>query len=321
MVRRTVVFVVIFILLVITIANGADAKYAATFPDVVGGRRGNIYLGWRFSVNTPIKITAVGTADFDMDGIGYGPVWLWDKQEHILLGSYQLNNDNSVLEDSSFLVGIGFDGYMCQFRYMYLDTPVELYPGREYIIVGYFDNNRIVLATPFVPDEITFLDGQRYIVPNFPIWHSFDGWFGPNFKFESITQEVNIDIKPGSCPNPMNIKDKGVLPVSILGTEDFDVSTIDIASIRLEGVAPIRSSYEDITTPVPDDAEVCECTTERPDGYLDLTLKFNVQEIVAALGEVEDEEELELTLTGVLNDDVPIEGKDCIIVISKGKPE
>jgi len=139
------------------------------------------------------------------------------------------------------------------------------------------------------------------------------------------TYNIAIDFKPGSCPNPLNVKSKGVLPVAIIGLEDFDVFNIDPASIRLEDIPAVRSSYEDVATPVPDGAEICECTIEGPDGYLDLTLKFNVQEIVAALvaelGEVNDGEELELTLTGVLNDGTPIEGKDCILIISKGKPE
>lgn len=47
-----------------------------------------------------------------------------------------------------------------------------------------------------------------------------------------------IDIKPGSCPNPLNVKDKGALPVAVLRSKDFDVFNIDPASIRLEGVAP-----------------------------------------------------------------------------------
>ena len=45
---------------------------------------------------------------------------------------------------------------------------------------------------------------------------------------ESTT--VALDIMPQSCPNPLNAKSKGVLPVAILGTRgtpDFDVSTID----------------------------------------------------------------------------------------------
>lgn len=135
---------------------------------------------------------------------------------------------------------------------------------------------------------------------------------------------VDVDIKPTSCPNPLNVNSKGVLPVAILGTAELDVTTIDIASIRLDGVAPIRSSYEDVAAPVSDDAEDCECTTAGPDGYLDLTLKFKKEEIIAALGEVNDGDLLELTLKGVLSDvfgGLPIEGSDCVIIIKKDKNE
>lgn len=130
--------------------------------------------------------------------------------------------------------------------------------------------------------------------------------------------EVAVDIKPQSCPNPLNVKSRGVLPVATLGTEDFDVSTIDPASIRLAGVAPIRSSVEDVSTPVEDSQDVCDCATQGADGYTDLTLKFDTQEIVSALGEVADGDVLVLTLTGKSFDGIPIEGKDCIVVLSKG---
>jgi hypothetical protein len=130
---------------------------------------------------------------------------------------------------------------------------------------------------------------------------------------------VAVDIKPGSCPNPLNVKSKGVLPVAILGSEDFDVYSIDIASIRLADVAPIRSSYEDVGTPLVD-ANECECSTEGPDGYLDLTLKFETQMIVEAIGEVNHGDELVLELTGVLSDETPIEGSDCIVIRGKHKP-
>ena len=60
---------------------------------------------------------------------------------------------------------------------------------------------------------------------------------------------VSLDIKPGSCDNPLNIKSKGVVPVAILGNEGLDVSTIDTASIKLVGIAPVRSSTEDVSSP------------------------------------------------------------------------
>jgi hypothetical protein len=131
--------------------------------------------------------------------------------------------------------------------------------------------------------------------------------------------EVAFDIKPGSCPNPFNVKNRGVLPAAILGAEGFDVNTIDIASVFLAGVSPIRSSYEDVSAPVVDGNE-CDCTEAGPDGYTDLTLKFESQAVVEAIGEVDDNEIVPLTVTGALGDETPIEGVDCVRVFGRYKP-
>jgi uncharacterized repeat protein (TIGR01451 family) len=133
--------------------------------------------------------------------------------------------------------------------------------------------------------------------------------------------EVHVDIKPGSCPNPLNVKGEGVLPVAVLGTADFDVVQVDIATLQIEGVAPLRSAYEDATTPF-DPAtgkEDCfkDCTHEGPDGFLDLTLKFSAQEIVGTLGDVEDRECRVLKLTGTLIDGTPIVGEDVVLILKK----
>jgi hypothetical protein len=137
--------------------------------------------------------------------------------------------------------------------------------------------------------------------------------------YVEVEAPVAIDIKPTSCPNPLNIKSKGVLPVAILGTADFDVTTVDVASLRLVGVSPIRSRLKDVATPVAAAVDVCDCTTEGPDGYLDLALKFNAQEIIEALGDINNGDVLQLGLTGVLSDGTPFEGWDCVIVISRSR--
>lgn len=134
--------------------------------------------------------------------------------------------------------------------------------------------------------------------------------------------DVSVDIKPTSCPNPLNLKSKGVLPVAILGTEDFDVTQIDPATVQLVGVPALRWNLEDVATPhVPstDPWECDDCTTEGPDGEMDLTLKFNKQAIVAAIGAVDDGDCLVLTLTGELNDGTPISGVDVVRILKKGK--
>lgn len=137
--------------------------------------------------------------------------------------------------------------------------------------------------------------------------------------------EVPVDIKPQSCPNPLNVGSKGVLPVAILGTDDFDVTQVDVSTIQLEGVSPLRWEYEDVATPYEPytgKESSDDCTIEGPDLYMDLTLKFDLQEIVAALGDVEDGDVLVLQLTGNLLPDfggTPIVGEDVVVILKKGK--
>jgi hypothetical protein len=127
--------------------------------------------------------------------------------------------------------------------------------------------------------------------------------------------EVPLDIHPTSCPNPINIKSKGVTPVAILGTMDFDVSMIDPETILLEGVAPVRWVIDDVATPFEPfigRMDCYDCTTEGPDGYDDLTLKFSTQELVAAFSGMAGEECIVLTLTGQLYDGTDIVGEDVV---------
>ncbi len=134
--------------------------------------------------------------------------------------------------------------------------------------------------------------------------------------------EVPVDIKPRSCRNPLNVKSQGVLPVAILGTGDFDVSQIDPESVRLEGVAPLRLSMEDVATPFEPfvgKEDAFDCTPDGPDDFLDLTLKFSTREIVDALGEVSDGDVLVLELHGELFDGTSFEGEDVVVILKKGK--
>ena len=132
-----------------------------------------------------------------------------------------------------------------------------------------------------------------------------------------------LDIKPGSCPNPLNVKEKGVLPVAILGTGYFDVSQVDPASVLLEGVAPLRWSKEDVATPyepIIGKVDAFDCNEYGKDGYMDLTLKFNAQEVVTALGDVMGGDVLVLHLTGNLKEEfggTPFFGEDVVLIIRK----
>ena len=138
---------------------------------------------------------------------------------------------------------------------------------------------------------------------------------------------VSVDIRPQSCPNPLNCKAKGVLPVAIAGTADLDATTIDPATVRLAGVAALRSDIEDVTMPVEPftGKEDCDtdCALTGPDGFDDLTLKFDLQEVVAALGDaVQDDACVVVELTGNLRETAggtDIIGEDVMRILCKGR--
>jgi len=132
-----------------------------------------------------------------------------------------------------------------------------------------------------------------------------------------------VDIKPGSWPNPFNLVSNGLLPVAICGTADFDVTTINVTTIKLTregldaGVSPIRWNYEDVATP----------WTGEPggghalggDGYLDLTLKFSRQEVRSTLGlDAFLGQVIPLIITGNLNTaagGTPFTGRDYVWIL------
>ena len=64
---------------------------------------------------------------------------------------------------------------------------------------------------------------------------------------------VSVDIKLKGSTSSISLKDKGLLPVVIMGTDDFDTTTVDPATIRLgredvmymgNMVAPLRWNYK-----------------------------------------------------------------------------
>ena len=156
--------------------------------------------------------------------------------------------------------------------------------------------------------------------------------------YEGAGVPASLDIRPGGCPNPFNMRagdlaengnDRkgGVLPAALLGSEGFNVRDVDLASVRLEGIAPldIQPHFDDVSRPVTEGSP-CACISEGPDGRLDLVLKFSNQEIARALGArgtPHAGDVLELTLTGALRDGSAFEAVDCVTIVgnSDGKPE
>jgi hypothetical protein len=173
----------------------------------------------------------------------------------------------------------------------------------------------------------------RYIEARVTLKASADG-ISPvlsDIRIQPAYVEVAVDIRPGSCPNPLNVREKGVLPAAIVGTGDLDVTHLDPATITLVGVSPLRWSVEDSAIPYEPylgKRDAYDCIEYSPgtegafDRIPDLTLQFDAREVVAALGDVSDGQVLALELEGNFLDEFgggPILGEDVIIIIEKGK--
>jgi hypothetical protein len=109
--------------------------------------------------------------------------------------------------------------------------------------------------------------------------------------------DVLIDIKPGSVLNSINPRSRGVIPVAILTTEDFDATTVDPLSVEFgtSGAteAHNRGHIEDVDG----------------DGDDDMVLHFRTQETGIQCGDTE------AGLTGETVDGTPFEGSDGIVTV------
>jgi len=128
-------------------------------------------------------------------------------------------------------------------------------------------------------------------------------------------QFEKLDIKPGSCPNPINLRSNGLVPIAILGSDTFDVNDIDLSSFPPEW----RPTIEDVATPF--DGEFVDrfsCTEEGPDGFDDLILKSPIGAFVI-LCSFSDDTTILLALDFLLNDGTFVIVLEVVNTIIKNK--
>lgn len=104
---------------------------------------------------------------------------------------------------------------------------------------------------------------------------------------------LQVDIKPGDEPNCINRNSRGVTPIAVLATEDFDPAELVGSSVAVEGVAPVRDGAEDVNG----------------DGLVDRVFHFRTPDLADA-GLLTDGSEL--VLTGVSEDGTAAEGSDAL---------
>jgi hypothetical protein len=170
-------------------------------------------------------------------------------------------------------------------------------------------------------------------------WIYNDGHNNSTTQTQEVVVELAVDMEPGICPNLLNLNGRGTLSAAILGSEGFDpASSIDPASIVLgregisETVAPTRQSHGDLLV-LPSDGDLpalpldgegfYNCSHPGTDGYTDLIIDFNFQEVVRKLqlkdvnGEI-----VPLTITARLKADsgkadsggTSVKGQDYVLI-------
>ena len=77
-----------------------------------------------------------------------------------------------------------------------------------------------------------------------------------------VRRPVQIDVKPGSDLNPVNLTAQGLIAVAILTNDSFDAAWVDVSSVVFAGAHAVHSTMEDTDG----------------DGDLDLVLHFEIQE-------------------------------------------
>lgn len=78
------------------------------------------------------------------------------------------------------------------------------------------------------------------------------------FRDVTVTTIVDIDIKPGSDPNPINQGSNGLIPVAIFSSPCFDATTVDSTIVELGGASvAVRGKGKSMAHKEDVDGDVC----------------------------------------------------------------
>ena len=188
------------------------------------------------------------------------------------------------------------------------------------MVIGSSGNVTSLSYTFFPIDTVT---SEGPIILNFPLTITgTDIASGNAFEYQYVNStatisnlepflNVNIDIKPGSFPNSINLESNGATPVAILGSPNLDVNDVNPETLSL-GSAGVKTVGKKNKTLCSIDDVSGDFTLSQegdPDGYLDLICHFTTISIVPEVGNTTS------TLKGEYFDGTLFEGTDSINIV------
>jgi hypothetical protein len=183
------------------------------------------------------------------------------------------------------LRGFGFAGYVMHTGHRHLIGGSAV-PIENYLWLNISDQTGSIYE-PYPPGSYPACD------PGINIIELFDA------SVKTVLTVV-VDIKPGTFPNPINPKARGVIPVAIITTAAFDALTVDPLTVKLGTGGAVEAHGKGH----PEDVN--------GDGQLDLLLHFETQESGIKAGDVS------AGLTGKTFAGQAIEGSDAIVTVRGG---
>jgi len=209
--------------------------------------------------------------------------------------------DNWHLATSAEMQGVSIDDWVNVPNVFLPSDGVDLYAGR-YESIGAPGTHMVFEVYPSGSPPWS---KNSYGMPDTSSDPTKGAWAVANYQPMPVVLTVEIDIKPGSDPNPINPKSKGLVPVAIFSSTEFDATQVDPTSICLAGAnVAVRGKGNKLMAHEED---------VNGDGLVDLLVQVETQDFddLGDGGTVE--------LTGTTFDNQAIVGYDEVIIVPKKK--
>ena len=186
-------------------------------------------------------------------------------------------------------------------------------PGGDFVLGLAFDGTWLYASTYMNPAIYTMDPETGAVVDSFAPGFIPSG-LASSAEAPSTSVGVEIDFRPRNCVNFLNLNSNSMVPVVLLGTDAFDVGQVNVASVRVEGLEPVRTVYRDRGAPG-------QCRG-LPDGVLDLVVVMKAAELLAVLHDrgvpMLHGMRVSVEVDGILHDGTPFAGRDDVFL--KGSP-